>query len=88
MLKISNIAQNLATHLFVQRKYSQPLLFDQVVFRWQQPNLFSDKFNNKEARLKPPNMLEERNFETDLFAQYPNQQQIAWPRLDSVKLDL
>ena len=33
-------------------------------------------------------MLEERNFKTDLFAQYPNQQQIAWPRLDSVKLDL
>ena len=33
-------------------------------------------------------MLEERNFKTDLFAQYPNQQQIAWPRLDLVKLDL
>ena len=32
MLKISIIAQNLATHLFVQRKYSQPLFVEQEVF--------------------------------------------------------
>ena len=53
MLKISIIAQNLATHLYVQRKYSQLLLFEQVFFVDSDQIFFLTNLTLKKLDLSP-----------------------------------